>query len=162
MLAWTCLRHEKRLRWHRHINAFFHLKTDFKQNLGMIIARHTTNRQSLKRKTTCPLIITSIFVKGQLPRSCRPEHKLPGHEQRQKPSSPTIYWCGWTEHKLPWSCRPKQGYEQKQFRRHDAKVQKVEIFLKIMKIIHAKHEVFWALILAKHKTHTHPNYLHKF
>ena len=42
------------------------------------------------------------------------------------------------------------------------RVKKVEVFLKIMKIIHAKHEVFWAFILAKHKTHTHPNYLHKF
>ena len=38
---------KKRLRWHRHINAFFGLKTDYNQksvNLGKTGARHTTNR----------------------------------------------------------------------------------------------------------------------
>ena len=53
---------KKRLRRHRHINAFFGLKMVVNQksvNLGMISARHTTNRQSLK-KVTCPfnLILT--------------------------------------------------------------------------------------------------------
>ena len=47
---------QTRLSWHRHINAFFGLKTVVNQksvNLGMISARHTTNRQSFK-KVTCP------------------------------------------------------------------------------------------------------------
>ena len=47
---------KKSLRWHRHINAFFGLKTVVNQksvNLGMISARHTSNRQSSK-KVTCP------------------------------------------------------------------------------------------------------------
>ena len=45
---------KKRLRWHRHLNAFFDLKTVVNQkrvNLGMISARHTTNRQSFKKVT---------------------------------------------------------------------------------------------------------------
>ena len=49
---------KKRLRWHRHINAFFGLKTVVNKksiNLGMISARHTTNRQSFK-KVTFPFI----------------------------------------------------------------------------------------------------------
>ena len=47
---------KKGLCWHRHINAFFGLKTVVNQknvNLGMICTRHTTNRQSFK-KVTCP------------------------------------------------------------------------------------------------------------
>ena len=47
---------KKRLRWHWHVNAFFGLKTVVNQksvNLGMISARHTTNRHSFQ-KVTCP------------------------------------------------------------------------------------------------------------
>ena len=44
----------KRLRWHRHINAFFSLEFNQKGvNQGMISAWQTTNRQSFK-KVTCP------------------------------------------------------------------------------------------------------------
>merc|ERR1712105_555369 len=57
---------KKRLRWHRHINAFFGLKTVVDQksvNLGMISARHTTNRQSFK-KVTCPFKYPWIYAKS--------------------------------------------------------------------------------------------------
>ena len=53
----TIFNKKKRLCWHRHINAFFDLKTVVNQksiNLGMISARHTTIRQNFK-KVTCPL-----------------------------------------------------------------------------------------------------------
>ena len=55
---------KKRLRWHRHIYAFFGLKTVSNPksvNLGMISARHTTNRQSSK-KVTCPFNPFSVFL----------------------------------------------------------------------------------------------------
>ena len=62
VLAQTCLRQQKkRLHWHRYINAFFLPKTDFNQksvNLRMISARHTNNRQSLKK---LPFPLTMIF-----------------------------------------------------------------------------------------------------
>ena len=52
-----------RLCWHRHINAFFDLKTDINQrvNLGMISARHTTNRKSFK-KVTCPFDDNELYL----------------------------------------------------------------------------------------------------
>ena len=55
---------KKRLRWHRHINAFFGLKTVVIQksiDLGMISARHTINRQSFK-KVTCPFKVINAEV----------------------------------------------------------------------------------------------------
>ena len=51
-----CTLAKKRLRWHKHINAFFGQKTVVHQksvNLGMTSARHITNRKSFK-KVTCP------------------------------------------------------------------------------------------------------------
>ena len=57
---------KKNLRWHRHINAFFGLKTVVNQksvNLGMISARHTTNSQSFK-KVTCPFKNTACVFFG--------------------------------------------------------------------------------------------------
>ena len=70
--AQTGLRWQKRLRWHRHINAFFGLKTVVNQksvNLGMISARHTTNRQSFK-KVTCPFkgnpeYVINVYIQGR-------------------------------------------------------------------------------------------------
>ena len=67
---------KKSLRWHRYINAFFGLKTVVNQksvNLGMISARHTSNRQSFK-KVTCPFnkerVLTCFFF-IQAPRKKR-------------------------------------------------------------------------------------------
>ena len=48
IVCWSA--NKKRLSWHRHKNAFFSLKKKI-INLGMISARHTTNRQSFKKMT---------------------------------------------------------------------------------------------------------------